>query len=279
MALFEPGKPCIVGEPSMNSCKRKGLAGFLRSVNLAKPERNTLRISMSIVSVQDAKGWLRFPNPSQAHPDDNLISELIDAAQAIIERWCGAVVPRPVNETYDGNERAGYQGRGDPRSVLFLRWTPVVSISAITESYGSYAAQLDDVTGNTGVLINGTGGAVATSPYGYSLDNAETGQVTRRGVGFTPVPWAAGVENISIQYTAGRESVPPVLTLAALELVAHTYQGALQRGVSVGGVNVMFDAELGMNVHNPSDGSQLWVGIPARVLQLLESERQAPFIA
>ena len=86
-------------------------------------------------------------------------------------------------------------------------------------------------------------------------------------------------DGISVTYKAGRATVPMAAQIAACELVAHVYQAALSRGVSMSGSFIQYDTTGGMTLHNPSDGSQVWVGIPTRVLQLLESERRLPVIA
>jgi hypothetical protein len=227
----------------------------------------------SIISLTDAKAWLRYPNPSAANADDAGIQGVIDAAKEIIESHVGVTVPRMFTETYSGGT-----------SKLYLRHTPVLSIAEITESWGVVNFELNDQPSDTGAIIGGTTGEASNPPasnvFAYSLDVASTGEVTRRGPGNVPLRFAPSDNGIRVTYTAGRNPIPAAIALAAKELVSHIWQNSELRSNVLSGAYLQYDTTEGITRDNPAGAQGYWVGVPRAVISLLESEMtRLPFMA
>jgi hypothetical protein len=215
---------------------------------------------MPIVELQEAKTYLRFPNPSQPSADDTIIAELIDGIEEIVVLHCGAVTPKTHVEKYQGGDCS-----------IFLQHAPLVAVNEVRESWGFNTFVLDQVDPSSETV---------DSIYAYSIDNYDVAQITRRTAAGVTIPFVNAVYNgIQVTYTAGRETVPAAVAIGVKELLAHIYQGSLQRGVSLSGSTIAYDAISGSIIHNPGDGSQVWVGLPTRLLQFFESERRLPIIA
>jgi hypothetical protein len=187
---------------------------------------------------------------------------LIPAATEAIEYECDTVIPTQYDEYYSGGDTS-----------IWLRQKPLLSVELVQEGWGWTNYDLtfiqvnsipadDDDTGDTDALFR------------YSIDNAQEGVITRRFGGNVVAPFVSGENNIRVVYTAGLDSVPAVLQLAALELVAHWYQGALQRNPGTGNA---YDA---MNTDfTRSEGvTSLNSGLPYRILELIKAYRNAPYI-
>ena len=114
--------------------------------------------------------------------------------------------------------------------------------------------------------------------YAYSLDDPESGEITRRYGGNVPAPFMAGEGNIHVTYTAGRESTPASIYLAALELISHWYQNTMQRA-GAGGNAAGYDA---VNVDFPHSGADIMTtinqGVPYRILEMIKKYRRTPII-
>ena len=215
---------------------------------------------MPILSLEDAKAYLRFPNPSQPHQDDAIILDLINGIEEVVTFNCGPVTPVQYIEKYDGGAE-----------TIHLWNKPIIDVIEVLESWGYVQFSLDQVDADTSLV---------TSIYAYSIDNAETGEITRRSAGGVSIPFVNAIrDGIQVTYTAGRQTVPAAVKIGCCELLVHLYQGSLQRGVSLSGSSMTYDAVSGGIIHNPADGSQIWVGLPTRLLQFFESESRMPIIA
>lgn len=160
------------------------------------------------------------------------LQRYIDALTAPIERFVGPVENRTVSEVIEGRTH-----------VLCLSSTPVVSITSITPAL--------------------TGGEII-APADVFLDGAKG--IVRRLNGGT---FCGGLW--TVEYTAGRGTVPPTIRLAAAILLQHLWrtQYGAARGSAAGGDD--FD------VNEPIIG--FGYAIPNRVLQLLEPYRVPPGVA
>ena len=232
---------------------------------------------MSIIELSQARSWLRFPNPNEPSSDDGLIYTIIGAVEQVLEFHAGVCSVKTYTENYDGGDCS-----------IWLRHPPLVSVNEVRESWGIYTVTLDYQDAQTGPELFGVSGGAnsaqaASSIYAYSIDDYEVGMITRRTIGNVALPFAPGVRSVQVTYRAGREVMTPALTLAAMELTAHIYQAALQRGVSMSGVNLQYDASVGqLWSRDDSDQGSMsaFVGVPYRVLQLIESEKvKLPAIA
>jgi hypothetical protein len=193
---------------------------------------------MSIVTLDEVRDYLNISSTNTSVNQE--LQRFIDAADPVVENIVGPVNQADFDEFYDG---------GWPSIVL--RHAPVLTVDTVTEYAGQVpttltAAATPDV-------------AVSTS---YMLD--PDGIIYRAWPGASRL-FAVGSRNIRVQYTAGREAVPPNVKLATLELIRHLYQSTQQSGrPAFGGA-----AE-----------DQPWApasfAIPTRVIELLEPYRREP---
>lgn len=220
--------------------------------------------TLAIVTLADVKTHLRYPNPSQPHPDDVSLQKFIAAADEVLEYECDDVIPKVRTETYDGGDRQ-----------IFLRHLPVLSVQNVEESWGYINYQLDYQPSDSPGPF---------SMFAYSVDNLQVGQITRRTAGNVVIPFHPGEENIVVSYTTGRNPVPGTIILGELELIAHWWRNSQQRsGASGAGAPgaMAFDAVVGANYSRDTEtGIQnINIGVPDRILELLKAHRHMPFFA
>lgn len=214
-----------------------------------------------IASLATVKQYLRIPNPTQPNGDDATIQILMDAAQAAIEREVGVVVARKVRaERHNGG-----------RCEVWLREIPVLYIENIQEGWGYYNWDLDDQTVNS---------IPALSLWAYSLDNPKEGQVTRRAPGNVVYPFVHGINNIRVDYVAGRTEVPGNVVLAFCELTSIWYR---QSQLRMGGDAARAIEGLAYNALNQdftrSDGVEsVNLGVPQMIIEMLKADRRRPII-
>jgi hypothetical protein len=152
---------------------------------------DVLAITRRIVSLADAKLHMNKNNTA----DDVEIQDFIDAAQAVVTREVGDIVPTSYTELLpiDGC-----------RVVLSRR--PILSITSL-------------------YLYSGSSTPVLVDPSGYQL-YGPTGIVERVNGGVA-IPWVG--QDVSTTYLAGVTGpVPANYRLATLELVAHLWRNSQQ---------------------------------------------------
>lgn len=210
-----------------------------------------------IASLDTVKAYLRIPTGNTID-DAQLQTVFMPAAQAAIEREVGPVVARNVSERHDGG-----------RVTLHLRVVPVLYIVNVQESWGFWNWELDDQE---------VAQIPAPSIWAYSLDHAAQGEISRRMVGSTTRPFFPGLNNILVDYVAGRETVPQAVNLAFLELVAHWYRASQLRtanqasaGFNVEALDDNFSRTSGLEASN--------FGVPMEIIEMLKADKRRPFIA
>lgn len=159
---------------------------------------------MAVITLDDAKSVLGITDTSK----DALLQSYVDGVTPVVEYLSSDIDQTDYTETYDGG-----------RVQIMLLHYPVISVSSVIESYGSnYVRTLtaDDIFSGA-----------AVDAYAYTLDDADTGALTRRAAGVA-VNFAPGRRNIQVVYTAGRAVVPGNLRLAALEMVRFWWETAQQ---------------------------------------------------
>ena len=110
---------------------------------------------------------------------------------------------------------------------LLLRTWPVLSVQSVTDSSGTvYTAVTADLSGGRVKLTSGT---------------ITSGDVT-------------------VAYTVGRASVPPLVRLGILDLIAHWWQRG-QEGSGPGG------GAIGQNAYDQEDTTSPYEGVPLDVLE------------
>lgn len=160
----------------------------------------------SFTTLAAVKRWLQVSGTA----DDQLLSEMIPAASAFIERYLG-------------------------RNLLTQSYTLVRS------GNGHYRMPVPNwpVTMVASVLIDGVAVPEATSPTapGWVLSDPPT-SILLRGLRFTE-----GVQNIQMVYTAGYPEVPEEIDQACVEMIALRYRNRDRIGhvsKSIGGETVAF---------------------------------------
>jgi hypothetical protein len=149
---------------------------------------DVLAVTRRIVSLADAKLHMNKNNTA----DDVEIQDFIDAAQAVVQREVGPIVPTSYTETLAA-----------PPGRLVLSHRPVISITSLSE---------------VGTLL---------SPSAYRLDPASG--LVERANGSAGGYWSSTGSNadIAVTYLAGRSGpVPANYRLATLELVAHLWRNS-----------------------------------------------------
>jgi hypothetical protein len=210
----------------------------------------------NIVNLDEVRAHLRYPLTDTI--DDAALQFHIDAADDAIRKECGEVIPNTYDETYDGG-----------KSTIFLNHLPVISIEGIQEGWGF--ANYELVNMQSTALGSGT-------VYAYSLDNDETGEVTRRSAGDVVIRFAPGTSNIRVTYTAGRQPIPALIKLAELELIAFWWQNSQERA-SQQATATGFGA---VDQEIPRSGGAAYTsvnqGIPWRIIEMIKAYRAPPII-
>jgi hypothetical protein len=217
---------------------------------------------MTFITLSEAKSHLRYPNPVQPNSDDLGLQIFIDAVQEVLTYECDDLTPTLHSERHNGGS---YK--------IFTYHSPVLSVENVQENWGWITYDLD--------FQDAGADPASTSMFGYSIDTPETGEISRRTVASTPIPFIPGEKNIFIQYTSGRATLPPDIKLAALELLAHAWQNSQLRSVSMSGGNIGYDAVEGaLYSRDTESGVQnINIGIPYRILEFIKGKRHMPFFA
>ena len=215
----------------------------------------------NIATLAQVKTHLRYPNPTSSSPDDTMLQYFIGAADVVLEFECDDIIPQTYFERHDGG-----------KFRIYLRHHPVVKVNNIRENWGWISYDLDFQDAGT---PPGT-----TTMFGYGLDSAEVGEVSRRTVASVPIPFIPGEKNIEVEYVAGLQPIPGNILLAELELVAHWWQNSQLRAVALAGTNISYDATQGqVYTRDTESGTQnLNIGVPYRILELVKPHRRMPVI-
>lgn len=215
-----------------------------------------------IATMAVVKQYLRIPSPSSPNGDDPVIQILMNAATRAIEREVGHIVPAEVTlERHDGG-----------RPQIDLRELPVLYVRRVVEGWGYYDQDLDQQTVNA---------QPALSIWAYSLDIPEEGVLTRRGPGNVLYPFVHGRNNISVDYVAGCQAVPPGAEEAFLELVSIWYRQSQMKydAGAGGGSSAVFNAVDTNSFTRTTAVTSVNFGVPDAILEMLKDGRRRPIIA
>ena len=156
-------------------------------------------------------GEIRSHLSIQTTNDDDELASFISASIPILEGICGPIYPRVITgESHDGGQ-----------VHLFTDFAPIISVSSLTE-----------MVGYTQFTLTNQNIGSATDNYGYTVDDAREGRITRRGVGSVAIPFGFGVHagtntirgSVLITYTAGRANPSENVRLAAKELIRYLWR-------------------------------------------------------
>lgn len=208
-----------------------------------------------VVTLQDLKAHLRMPLTDTT--DDMALMGFIAAVDDVVIAECDDVLPRHYDEYYDGGAY-----------WIYLKHRPVISVENVEEGWGWINYELDYQQVNT---------VPAGSMFAYSIDSPSIGGITRRSAGNVQIPFVPGTKNIRVWYTAGRQSVPASIRLAALEIVAHWYQNSQLRSMANSQTYSSYDA-INEDWTRATGITSINAGLPQRVIELLKRHRRVPVI-
>lgn len=211
-----------------------------------------------IASLAQVKQYLRIP-VGNTNDDSTLSTIFMPAAQKVIETELGHIVSKTITaERHNGGYRE-----------IWLRERPVLYVSNVEEGWGYYDWELDDQEVNQ---------IPALSIWSYSLDNPKEGQVTRRSAGNVNIPFVWGVNNIRVDYVAGRTEMPANAVLAFCELTAHWYRLTQLRTNNQ--VSAAFNptAIVSQDFTRATGVTSINMGVPLEIIEMLKGERRRPII-
>jgi hypothetical protein len=165
-------------------------------------------------TLADVKAWLQTGTDPFPPRDDAMLARLITSCSTFIESW----LSRPLGLANWQEIRDGWGGERAYRMPLAV--SPVVGIISLT---------IDGLAIPPAPVLNAqttTFGSVA----GYTFTPTELGL---RGYRFT-----RGMQNVTVQYTAGYEDIPADVQQACLEMVVRKYRERTriaERSRSLGG--------------------------------------------
>jgi hypothetical protein len=197
-----------------------------------------------ILSVADAMDHLHIPSSSVDAPAK--LPLYVGAAIDVVSFFRGDILSQTYTESYDG---------GDP--AIYLRHTPVLSITTLTEYIGNIVY----------TLTNQPPGA-SIDAWGYSLDDPASGRVVRRTASGQAFRFVPGDANVNVTYVTGLPSVPPSVTLAAMMIVKELWED--ERGAAP----LPLQAQDGF-VTVPGVG----YAVPIGAIELLEGNGRNPVVA
>lgn len=154
-----------------------------------------------LVTLDDVHDHLNIPYSDYSH--DTELQGFIDAADDLIPYDTGPLVPTVITGEVH-NEAAG-------RDRIVLYETPVISVEAVNEYVGPQVRALTSQPLGTSSFDN----------YGYSLDDLNHGVLYRR-IGSGMLGSFFGY--VTVDYTAGRATVPAGIRMAVLEDIRGLYQ-------------------------------------------------------
>lgn len=193
-----------------------------------------------IVDLADVKDFIGIPADQTAR--DSTLLRYIAAAS----RWATYVSDAIVPETFTNEVHSG----GVPSIVLYN--TPIISVTSIVEYVGATAYTLTASEAGT------------NQTYGYSIDNAAAGILTRRWNGIAG-NFIRGRNNVVVTYTAGFETIPEDIATYVLMDIQVLYNASSQGRRQNSGGSDNFSAGLPLNVF-------------PRLASLMESSRRTPAI-
>lgn len=213
---------------------------------MAAPEEQTgLNASpIDLTTLQNVKDWVRLTSAN----DDELIQSCITAVSAYI-LWrtgqgdqSGDLSQSPLAQVCNFTDI--YDGSGTYR--LFLHNRPIVNVSAVVVDGFSVPASSGSAV--AGFVIDGTRKSIALRPglgssnFGWTNWQAGPYRAYTRWPRFTE-----GIQNVSVQYSAGYAQTPFDLELAAKRIVALNYKrrdwtGELSRSMGIGAGSVRLSA-------------------------------------
>jgi hypothetical protein len=186
--------------------------------------------------------------PAQGRTGSNVtdatLQPYLDAALAICADRCGPVVESdPITETHDGGLIS-----------IVTRQTPIANVTSITE-----------YVGNSTYLLTEQPLGQSVDNYAYTIDDAISGVIIRRGQAGTPIPFVSLPRCVVVVYTAGFATLPADLANGLLILTQHLYASRVATG--------------GQRPGGTSAGTPSTYAVPNRVMELWKPYLRVPGLA
>lgn len=208
-----------------------------------------------IVTLDQVRAFLKF-NDTYTDDDDFISNTLIPAANDIVRRYCGDIIPKTYDEFYDGGDYS-----------IFLRHTPVLSVQLVEEGWGFTDYTLTEVQVNS---------ASMPTMFAFSIDMPAGGKISRRSGGNVNIPFIRGVGNVHVIYDTGYADIPQSAVLASLELIQIWYRGFMQ-DQSAADPYAVIEGEYQME--RGSGGATLGMfGVPDYIVVMFEANARGPII-
>jgi hypothetical protein len=153
-----------------------------------------------LTTLANVKEWLSTGERPLTPRDDAMLARLITGASALIEKYCS----RPIGLANWQEVRDGLGGERDHRMVLAVN--PITAITLL---------MVDGLTIPAAPPLSQSQGFIG-STAGYVFNETTLGL---RGFRFT-----RGLQNVTVQYTAGYSPIPDDIEQACIELVARKYR-------------------------------------------------------
>lgn len=192
----------------------------------------------AFVGLAEVKTHLNIPAATTTHDEE--LRSFILSASAVVESIVGTVGRKSVTEKYSGIRHTS----------ILLRRSPVISVESVSEN-----------------------GITLTEDRDFTISDG--GVLTRVWSQWYPRQWRAGVNNITVSYTAGRTEVPPNVLDATKELIRINWRPQTGGNYSVFSGGRQDDSgQLSFNEIRP-----LGFFIPNTVMQRLTPNQLGPYIA
>jgi hypothetical protein len=207
------------------------------------------------VTLDQVRAFLKFNDTYT--DDDTLISTvLIPAANDVVRRYCGDIIPKTVEE---------YQNGGD--YSIWTRRTPIFSVQLVEENWGFANYTLTEIQADS---------ASMPTLFAFSIDMPASGKLSRRSGGNVNVPFIRGEANIHLIYQVGLAEIPGSVTLAALELIQVWQRAYLQDQAAPDPYDVV-EGEY-QSVRGQGGGTLRYFGVPDYIIAMLQANARDPVI-
>jgi hypothetical protein len=207
------------------------------------------------VTLEQVREFLKFNDTYT--DDDTLISTvLIPAANDVVRRYCGDIIPKTFDEYYDGGDYS-----------IWTRHTPILSVTLCEEGWGFVDYSLTEIQVNSSSM---------PTLFAFSIDLPLSGKISRRSGGNVSIPFIRGVGNVHVIYQTGFEDIPGSVTLAALELIQIWFRAMLQDQAAADPYAVVegeYQLERGQG-----GGTLRYFGVPDYIIAMLQANARDPII-
>lgn len=171
-----------------------------------EPQSATVLAANPVLTVTEVKNHLGIIGTT----DDDEIAAFILSAIPILEGICGPITPRVITgEQHDAGTRS-----------IWTDFAPIASVQSVKE-----------MVGTTQFTLTEQAVGAATSNYGFSIDDAREGRITRRGIGSVAFTFglvgpssSTATASVIVNYTAGRQQPSENIRFALKELLKYLWR-------------------------------------------------------